>query len=92
MGQELELPRQTLTEITKNNATQKTTAEVPFSEKIHMGQHKRRTNQFRTNEGYFLPSKRRKQSKPTLRQPSSAHLAPALSVQINPTPGSVMPA
>ena len=37
---------QTLTEITKDNARQETTAEVPFSEKIHMGQHKRRTNQF----------------------------------------------
>ena len=39
MGQELELPRPNLTEITKDNARQETTAEVPFSEKIHMGQH-----------------------------------------------------
>ena len=67
--------------------TEKTITEGPLLREALTGQNKRRTCQFRTNEGHFFsPTKRRKQSKPTPRQPSSAHLAPALSVQI-PPPG-----
>ena len=39
-----------------------------------------------TNEGIFSPRLTKEKSKPTLRQPSSAHLATALSFQV-PPPG-----
>ena len=86
MGQELELPRRNnLTKITQYEARYDDCRKVPLSEKVYAGQNKRRKCQFRTNEGsIFSLTKRRKQSKPTPRQPSSAHLAPALSVQIPP--------
>ena len=63
---------------------EKTITEGPLLREALTGQNKRRTYQFRTNEGHFLPNQTKGQSKPTPRQPSSAHLAPALSVQIPP--------
>ena len=39
MGQELELPRPILIEITKDSTRRETIAAVSFSEKIHTGQH-----------------------------------------------------
>ena len=85
MGQELELPRRKiLTEITQDDArnddyrrssSQRSSHRTEQTKDMPI-QNQRRTFSPQQNEG--------KQSKPTPRQPSSAHLAPALSVQISP--------
>ena len=85
MDQELELPR-------RENLTEITQIETRHDD-CRKSSSQRRFAWDRTNEGHanseltkviFSPTKRRKQSKPTPRQPSSAHLAPALSIQIPP--------
>ena len=87
MGQELELPRRkVLTEITRDDARNDDYGRSSSQRRFHRTeqtkdmpiQNQRRTFSPQQNEG--------KQSEPTPRQPSSAHLAPALSVQI-PPPG-----
>ena len=91
MRQELELLRPNFNRNYQGYARQETTAKVPFSEKNHMGQYKRRTSRFRTSEGYFLPNQTKETVEANAETTILCTFGPC-ALSPNPTPGSVMPA
>ena len=68
-----------------------TITEGPLLREALTGQNKRRTCQFRTNEGHFLPNKTKETVEANAETTILCTFGPC-TLSPNPTPGSVMPA